>query len=386
MDEFPTVPNRHQPRDHPLPPPADLHRHRPRRVRRGVRRRGRPGHLGRARAPRRRPRRASSTSTAGSSSPASSTPTPTRPGSPGSSTPSRAAPPRSRHRRAGRGAARPPEARGRRRVDRRLGVRRGAARRAAYPDPARPRPRHDDPAGPRPPLRRPLRRLQHPGARDRRHHEGHPRPARRALRPAPRRHARRRAHRGRRQPGGHAAHAVARLRGRRGGDGPGLAPPRRARDRRGHRHGVRPGRAHAARPLPRGGSPGLRSRASGSSTSSTPCGTARRAEPAIGTGQVALGGIKLFLDGSVSNRTAWLRAPYRDSTSTGIRTTSAEDVDAAAAYARDAPHPARRPRHGRPGAPGGRRRPRRPGAVAGRRAVGPRRARDPPRRTASSPA
>ena len=56
--------------------------------------------------------------------------------------------------------------------------------------------------------------------------------------------------------------------------------------------------------------------------------------PAHETGRAALGGVKLFLDGSVSNRTAWLRTPYRDSTNHGIRTTSVEDVAAAASYAR----------------------------------------------------
>ena len=53
------------------------------------------------------------------------------------------------------------------------------------------------------------------------------------------------------------------------------------------------------------------------------------------TGRAALGGVKLFLDGSVSNRTAWLRTPYRRSdTEHGLRTTSPEDVAAAASYAR----------------------------------------------------
>ncbi|HET6563462.1 MAG TPA: amidohydrolase [Marmoricola sp.] len=53
-------------------------------------------------------------------------------------------------------------------------------------------------------------------------------------------------------------------------------------------------------------------------------------------GQVAVGGVKLFLDGSVSNRTAWMRTPFRGSaTEHGFRTASPEEVAAAAAYSRE---------------------------------------------------
>ncbi len=52
--------------------------------------------------------------------------------------------------------------------------------------------------------------------------------------------------------------------------------------------------------------------------------------------QVAVGGVKLFLDGSVSNRTAWMRTPFRGSTTEhGIRTAGPEQVTAAASYARE---------------------------------------------------
>jgi predicted amidohydrolase YtcJ len=54
------------------------------------------------------------------------------------------------------------------------------------------------------------------------------------------------------------------------------------------------------------------------------------------TGRVAVGGIKLFMDGSISNRTAWLRHPYRGRTDeVGMRTSSPELMAEALDFARD---------------------------------------------------
>ncbi|WP_432557586.1 amidohydrolase [Granulicoccus sp. GXG6511] len=52
------------------------------------------------------------------------------------------------------------------------------------------------------------------------------------------------------------------------------------------------------------------------------------------TGRVAIGGIKLFMDGSMSDRTAWMCDPYPDSTETGMRTVSQETMAAALDFAR----------------------------------------------------
>lgn len=54
------------------------------------------------------------------------------------------------------------------------------------------------------------------------------------------------------------------------------------------------------------------------------------------TGRVAIGGIKLFLDGTISNRTAWLRNPYRGSKEeVGLRTASPQLLAEALDFARD---------------------------------------------------
>jgi len=53
------------------------------------------------------------------------------------------------------------------------------------------------------------------------------------------------------------------------------------------------------------------------------------------SGQVAIGGIKLFMDGSMSNRTAWMRDPYPDPRAgTGMHTSSREQLAAALEFAR----------------------------------------------------
>ncbi len=53
------------------------------------------------------------------------------------------------------------------------------------------------------------------------------------------------------------------------------------------------------------------------------------------TGQVAVGGIKLFMDGSISNRTAWMRDPYPNTAGeTGMAMSSRQELAAALAFAR----------------------------------------------------
>lgn len=52
------------------------------------------------------------------------------------------------------------------------------------------------------------------------------------------------------------------------------------------------------------------------------------------SGRHAVGGIKLLVDGSISNRTAWMRQPYPDSLEHGMRTASPEVLDRALAFAR----------------------------------------------------
>ncbi|MGC9334972.1 MAG: amidohydrolase [Anaerolineae bacterium] len=54
------------------------------------------------------------------------------------------------------------------------------------------------------------------------------------------------------------------------------------------------------------------------------------------TGQVAIGGIKLFMDGSMSNRTAWLRDPYPGTTDErGMCTSSPQTMTEALDFARE---------------------------------------------------
>jgi predicted amidohydrolase YtcJ len=54
------------------------------------------------------------------------------------------------------------------------------------------------------------------------------------------------------------------------------------------------------------------------------------------TGRVAIGGIKLFMDGSMSNRTGWMCDPYPGTTAhVGMRTTPPELMAEALAFARD---------------------------------------------------
>jgi predicted amidohydrolase YtcJ len=52
------------------------------------------------------------------------------------------------------------------------------------------------------------------------------------------------------------------------------------------------------------------------------------------TGDVRVGGIKLFMDGSMSNRTAWMIEPYPDSDDHGMTTLTDDSIGAAHAYAR----------------------------------------------------
>ncbi|HET7397841.1 MAG TPA: amidohydrolase family protein [Intrasporangium sp.] len=52
------------------------------------------------------------------------------------------------------------------------------------------------------------------------------------------------------------------------------------------------------------------------------------------TGRVRVAGVKLFLDGAFSNRTAWTKEAYPDSCSHGIRTASDADLREAVAWAR----------------------------------------------------
>ncbi len=51
------------------------------------------------------------------------------------------------------------------------------------------------------------------------------------------------------------------------------------------------------------------------------------------TGRIRFTGMKLFADGSVSSRTAWMNTPYKDGTA-GLSTLEPEEILAAAAYAR----------------------------------------------------
>ena len=52
------------------------------------------------------------------------------------------------------------------------------------------------------------------------------------------------------------------------------------------------------------------------------------------TGRVRVAGVKLFLDGAYSNRTAWVEEPYPGSCDHGMPTSSDEDLHAAVAWAR----------------------------------------------------
>lgn len=53
------------------------------------------------------------------------------------------------------------------------------------------------------------------------------------------------------------------------------------------------------------------------------------------TGDVRVGGVKIFMDGAFSSRTAWVEEPYPDSDSHGIVTIGDDAVRAACAWARD---------------------------------------------------
>lgn len=57
--------------------------------------------------------------------------------------------------------------------------------------------------------------------------------------------------------------------------------------------------------------------------------------PADLAGRQAIGGIKLLIDGSISNRTAWMKDPYPDSHDHGMRTTSPAMLERALAFARE---------------------------------------------------
>ena len=54
----------------------------------------------------------------------------------------------------------------------------------------------------------------------------------------------------------------------------------------------------------------------------------------LGEGRVRVGGLKLFLDGSISNRTAWMSSPFAGGTGTGLRTASRDALAAAVDLAR----------------------------------------------------
>jgi hypothetical protein len=56
--------------------------------------------------------------------------------------------------------------------------------------------------------------------------------------------------------------------------------------------------------------------------------------PADREGDIRIGGLKLFMDGSVSGRTAWMTEPYRDSDEHGMAILGDDEIDAAHAYAR----------------------------------------------------
>ena len=59
-------------------------------------------------------------------------------------------------------------------------------------------------------------------------------------------------------------------------------------------------------------------------------------DEAARTGRTNVGGLKLFIDGSVSNRTAWMRGPYRDSSDQrGMRTAGDDDLAGALKFARE---------------------------------------------------
>ena len=54
------------------------------------------------------------------------------------------------------------------------------------------------------------------------------------------------------------------------------------------------------------------------------------------TGQIAVGGVKLFMDGSMSNRTGWLREPYPGTTDEfGMQTNTDELMGSALAFAKE---------------------------------------------------
>ncbi|MDO5498322.1 MAG: amidohydrolase [Propionibacteriaceae bacterium] len=57
-------------------------------------------------------------------------------------------------------------------------------------------------------------------------------------------------------------------------------------------------------------------------------------DPSDLTGRIAVGGIKLFMDGAMSDRTAWMCDPYSDSTETGMRTVTRETMAIALDFAR----------------------------------------------------
>lgn len=52
------------------------------------------------------------------------------------------------------------------------------------------------------------------------------------------------------------------------------------------------------------------------------------------TGSARVGGVKILMDGTYSNRTAWVHQPYPKSADSGLRTVSDEDARCAAAWAR----------------------------------------------------
>lgn len=52
------------------------------------------------------------------------------------------------------------------------------------------------------------------------------------------------------------------------------------------------------------------------------------------TGRIKIAGVKIFLDGSMSNQTAWMRTPYRDTDNVGMRTLEDAVVLDAIEYAR----------------------------------------------------
>jgi hypothetical protein len=60
----------------------------------------------------------------------------------------------------------------------------------------------------------------------------------------------------------------------------------------------------------------------------------RRLEERDLTGRIRIGGVKLFMDGTISGKTAWMKAPYPGTEEKGMRTCTKEELLEAAEFAR----------------------------------------------------